>query len=39
MHERFRFEVSAYHSRRESTVEFGDFNASGLETNLALGWF
>ena len=38
MHERFKFEISAFHTNRRSTCDNSDFQATGLGTGIALGW-
>jgi hypothetical protein len=39
VHERLRFEISTFHARRSSNEDFADYEATGLETAVALGWF
>ena len=38
MHERFKFEISAFHNNRRSTCDNSDFQATGLGSGIALGW-
>jgi hypothetical protein len=39
VHERLRFRMSSYYSRRSSTCDSSDYEAAGIETGIALGWF
>jgi len=38
VHERFKFEISAFHTNRRSTCDTSDYQATGLGTGIALGW-
>lgn len=39
VHERLRFRMSSFYSRRSSTCDLSDYKAAGIETGIALGWF
>jgi len=39
VHERLRFQISSFYSRRSSTCDSSDYEAAGFETGIALGWF
>lgn len=39
VHERLRLQLSSFYSRRSSTCDSSDYEAAGIETGIALGWF
>ena len=39
VHERVRFELSSFYTVRSSTCDVTEYNATGLETGLRMGWF
>ena len=38
VHERFKFEVSAFHTNRRSNCDNSEYEATGIGTSIALGW-
>jgi hypothetical protein len=38
VHERFKFEISAFHTNRRSTCDDSDYTGTGIQTGIALGW-